>query len=53
MPLFEKKETTILGVDIGTSSIKVIEVEKIKGGHRLVTYGCVEDFQRDLRNMGK
>ncbi len=53
MALFEKKETTILGVDIGTSSIKVLEVEKIKGGHNLVTYGFVEDFHRDLRNLDK
>jgi len=51
--MFEKKETNILGVDIGTSSIKVLEVAKIKGGHAIVTYGFVEDFQRDLHSMGK
>lgn len=53
MALFEKKETAILGVDIGTSSIKVIEVDRGKEGHRLITYGFVEDFHRDLRNLGK
>lgn len=53
MALFEKKETSILGIDIGTSSIKVIEVDRGKGGHTLVTYGFVEDFHRDLRNLGK
>lgn len=53
MPLFEKKETSILGIDIGTSSIKVIEVDRTKDGHRLMTYGFVEDFHRDLRNLGK
>jgi type IV pilus assembly protein PilM len=51
--MFEKKETNILGVDIGTSSIKVLEVAKVKTGHALVTYGFVEDFQRDLHNIGK
>lgn len=53
MALFEKKDTSILGVDIGTSSIKVIEVDKSREGHRLITYGFVEDFHRDLRNLGK
>lgn len=53
MPLFEKKETSILGIDIGTSSIKVIEVDRTKEGHRLMTYGFVENFHRDLRNLGK
>ncbi len=51
--MFEKKETNILGVDIGTSSIKVLEVARVKNGHALVTYGFVEDFQRDLHNIGK
>lgn len=53
MALFEKKETSLLGVDIGTSSIKVIEVDRAKAGHQLLTYGFVEDFNRDLRNLGK
>ncbi|MEK7122476.1 MAG: pilus assembly protein PilM, partial [Patescibacteria group bacterium] len=53
MPLFEKKETSILGIDIGTSSIKVIEVDRTREGHRLMTYGFVENFHRDLRNLGK
>lgn len=53
MPLFEKKETSILGIDIGTSSIKVIEVDRKKEGHALLTYGFVEDFHRDLRNLGR
>ncbi len=51
--MFEKKETNILGIDIGTSSIKVLEVARVKAGHALVTYGFVEDFQRDLHNIGK
>lgn len=48
MPLFEKKEDSIIGVDIGTSGIKIIELKKTKEGkHSLVTYAFLEQMKRD------
>lgn len=43
MSLFgSKKPTTFLGVDIGGSSIKVVELANEKGRARLMTYGYLE-----------
>lgn len=49
MPLFEQKEKNVLGVDIGTSSIKVIELAHDKNGRSsLATYGYIEHIPRAL-----
>ncbi len=42
MALFQKKQQSIIGVDIGTSSIKMIELTARDGRHILSTYGFVE-----------
>ncbi len=50
MPLFDKKDTSIIGVDLGTASIKLIELSKAKDdSFTLVTYGFVEHFPRDIK----
>jgi len=41
MPLFKTKES-FLGVDIGTASIKLVELAPWSGKPRLVTYGYVD-----------
>jgi len=40
--LFKSKPSSYLGIDIGTKSIKLFELENIAGRPRLVTYGIVE-----------
>lgn len=42
------KDLNYLGVDIGASGIKIVEVANDKGRPRLVTYGCAE---RDMENI--
>lgn len=37
--LFAKKETSVLGIDIGSSSLKVVQLRKEKGQAVLETYG--------------
>ncbi|MBI4239785.1 type IV pilus assembly protein PilM [Candidatus Uhrbacteria bacterium] len=50
MPLFQKQENRIIGVDIGTSSIKLIELQKnTEGTFSLITYGMVERFNHDVK----
>lgn len=39
----------VLGVDIGTTSIKVVEVEQARGSSRLVNYGILESEEALLR----
>ncbi len=52
MPLFQKKERSLLGVDIGTSSVKIIELEKTKEGtNAIVNYGFVEQVQQAQRGL--
>ncbi len=47
MPLFEPKEKNILGVDIGTSSIKIVELVQEKNGtFQLGTYGYIDHLPR-------
>lgn len=41
MPLFAKKQS-YLGIDLGTASIKVVELANMGGTARLVTYGFAE-----------
>ena len=40
--LFKNKVSSYLGVDLGTGSIKVVELENVAGRSRLVTYGLAE-----------
>ncbi|MDP2655969.1 MAG: type IV pilus assembly protein PilM [bacterium] len=47
MPLFQKKLKNIIGVDIGTSSIKMIELSHREGRFYLSTYGFVEGLGRE------
>jgi len=42
MGLFKSKTSSYLGLDFGTSSIKLVELENVSGRPRLVTYGSVE-----------
>lgn len=37
--LLMQKSNNVIGLDIGTSSIKLIEIEESKGGHRLKNFG--------------
>lgn len=57
MGLFSSKPVTYLGVDIGGSSIKMVELKKEAGGLRLLSYGFSEsaefktsiDWHKDLK----
>lgn len=40
--IFKSKVSSYLGVDLGTGSIKVVELENVAGRSRLVTYGLAE-----------
>lgn len=40
--IFKQKVSSYLGVDLGTGSIKVVELENVASRPRLVTYGLVE-----------
>lgn len=42
MGLFKKKSSSYLGVDLGTNSIKFVELERAGGRLRLVNYGLAE-----------
>ena len=48
MALFGKKELNVIGVDIGTSSIKLIELRKKEEIVELVTYGFVDHFEGEI-----
>lgn len=50
MSLFGKKTTSVIGVDIGTSSIKLVELAHEEGRSRLVTYGFIDQIQRNIRS---
>ena len=50
MSLFGKQSTSLIGVDIGTSSIKLVELAHEEGRARLVTYGFIDQIQRDIRS---
>lgn len=54
MSLFSKpKSTSYLGLDIGTGSIKMVELEKQKGQVHLLTYGFAEDITSIRDNTSK
>lgn len=42
MSFFKKKEKRFVGVDIGSSAIKIVEFENVKGKAKLITYGYYE-----------
>ena len=50
MPLFKTKES-FLGVDIGTASIKLVELAPWSGKPRLVTYGYVDIVTDIIHNQ--
>lgn len=39
--LFKKKDTSVIGIDIGSSAIKVVQLKKSKGKAILETYGAL------------
>jgi len=45
--MFGKKKTTV-GLDIGSSSIKVVEIAQDRTGNRLVNYGISEPFSEAI-----
>ena len=60
MGLFSSSTNSFLGVDIGTSSIKIVELAKEKGQARIVTYGFSdnmeakgEDWQSDIKYVAR
>lgn len=50
MSFLGKKSASIIGVDIGTSSVKLVELAHEDGRARLVTYGFIDQIQRDIRS---
>ncbi|NCN07613.1 pilus assembly protein PilM [Candidatus Falkowbacteria bacterium] len=50
MGIFSSK-SSYLGIDIGTSSIKIIELSNFKGRPRLVTYGFIEKKPGEIKNL--
>lgn len=50
MSIFSSK-SSYLGIDIGTSSIKVIELSNFKGRPRLVTYGFIEKKPGEVESL--
>jgi type IV pilus assembly protein PilM len=50
MPFFKKKINSYIGVDLGTSGIKVVELANSKGHARLLTYGIVESSADVVRS---
>ena len=50
MNIFKSKSSSFLGLDVGTDSIKLVELEGVGGRPRLVTYGMVEVDSTVARN---
>lgn len=50
MGLFREKKQDFLGVDIGTSGIKIVQLANDNGRARLVTYGMIEMNSDLIRN---
>ena len=50
MSLFKEKKQDFLGVDIGTSSIKIVQLTNDRGRARLVTYGMIDIGYDIIRN---
>jgi len=52
MFLFNKKLKKCLGIDIGASSVKIIELEKEEGRHKLTNY-AIFSLKKYLENKGQ
>lgn len=50
MGIFSSK-SSFLGIDIGTASIKVVELANFKGRPRLVTYGFIEKKPSEIKSL--
>ncbi len=50
MGLFKEKKQDFLGIDIGTSGIKIVQLANYNGKARIVTYGMVEMNSDLIRN---
>ena len=49
MPMFFRKKQSLIGLDIGSHTVKVVELEALpKGGHRLVNYGISEPLHEAI-----
>src|SRR6185436_6819125 len=47
--MFFRKKQSLVGLDIGSSSVKVVEIETLpSGGHRLVNYGISEPLSEAI-----
>ncbi len=44
MSLFSRKPKTCLGIDVGTSSIKVVQLKRSEGRYKLETYGELQTY---------
>jgi type IV pilus assembly protein PilM len=44
-------KTSYLGIDIGTSSVKVVELANFKGRPRLITYGFIEKKPEEIKSL--
>ncbi len=53
MPLFEHTSPNVIGVDIGSASIKMIELANRNGLHHLVNYGFIDRLERNVRTSVK
>jgi type IV pilus assembly protein PilM len=49
--MFKEKAISYIGVDIGTSSIKIVELANQRGTPRLVTYGYIEGLE-EIKEIG-
>lgn len=50
MPLFGSSKVSYLGIDIGTSGIKIVELANQGGRPQLVTYGFIEKTAEETKN---
>ena len=50
--MFNSNKTNYLGVDLGSSSIKLVELANFKGRPRLVTYGFTEKSPGNINDSG-
>ena len=49
MGIFAHKSISGLGIDLGTSSLKAVEIALVDGKPRLVNYGYVENIENPMR----
>jgi type IV pilus assembly protein PilM len=53
MFLFKKKPRSCLGIDIGASAVKLVELEKEEGRHKLINYAIfsLEEYLKQRKNQ--